>query len=244
MWLSLCRGLWVKNDGQEIASTVFTQSSREGQKNICTVWFCGEPRHGQRRLQDNFIELCYGIFRLCVSPLVALWPLPNPWVTLWRHSTFWGSPFSDLINHNTSTQAAGSPSFSGCCIVFFLSPSLYRYAALILSLRSSSFSLITCSKLTLILISVWLSNLTNYSVPTFLLPPTDTCLTPHLSHKTVIWWRGSFRYCWTFLPILVRVQVWNPLSQINIIQWYFRKQLTSNFVLRLSSSLSGFSRRS
>lgn len=109
--------------------------------------------------------ICCGTFGLCVSPLVALWPLPNLCLTLWRHSAFWGSPLSDLINHNTSSQAAGSPSFSGrCCIVFSLSLSLHRYAALILLFRSSSFSLNTPSKLTLSLISVRLPNLTNYTV--------------------------------------------------------------------------------
>lgn len=32
-----------------------------------------------------FTPICCGTFRLFVSPLVALWPLLNLWLTLWRH---------------------------------------------------------------------------------------------------------------------------------------------------------------
>ena len=91
---------------------------------------------GKTFSKNNFTIICCDTLRLCVSPLAALWPLPNLWLTLWRRSSFWGSPLSDLINQKPSSQAAGSPSFSGCCcIVFFLSPSLHRYAALILLLH-------------------------------------------------------------------------------------------------------------
>lgn len=67
---------------------------------------------------DGITELCCATLRLCFSPLVALWPVPNLWVTPLRHHAIWGSPFSRLINHNTRIQAAGSSSFCGCyCIV-------------------------------------------------------------------------------------------------------------------------------
>lgn len=119
----------------------------------CTVRSC-EEHHGSQSYKDLlftswwsdmvyqltaiseniFTDICCGTFRLCVSPLVALWPIPNPCLTLWGHSAFWGSPLSDLIHHNTSSQAAGSPSFSGCRSI--VSPSLHRYAALILSFHS------------------------------------------------------------------------------------------------------------
>lgn len=39
--------------------------------------------------KNNFTDICCGTFRLCVSPLVALWPLPNLWLTLWRHCILW-----------------------------------------------------------------------------------------------------------------------------------------------------------
>lgn len=103
---------------------------------------------------------------LCVSPLVALWPLPNLWLTLWRHSAIWGSPLSDLINHNISSQAPGSPSFSsGCCIVFFPSPSLRWCNTLFLLFYFSSYSLITPSNLTVTLIRVQLSDVQINIIP-------------------------------------------------------------------------------
>lgn len=40
---------------------------------------------------------------LCVSPLVALWPLPNLWLTLWRHSRF-GEALS--VTSSITTPAA------------------------------------------------------------------------------------------------------------------------------------------
>lgn len=76
--------------------------------------------------KSSFIsKLCCATLRFCFSPLVALWPAANLWVTRLRHHAIWGSPFSHLINHNTSSQSAGSSSFCGCdCIVS--STSIFR----------------------------------------------------------------------------------------------------------------------